>query len=121
MTRITDRDETTYRAVIGGQPMTFDTAEAKFVALADEWDEANAGRSRVAFTSGTYHQVIGMGYAAVPMLLGRLSDGDADWIYALKCITGEQAETPDMDGDHDRIVGAWLSWGAARGFRNGRV
>ena len=71
------RDTDVHRAIIGGQPMTSDTAGAEFAALADE---SNAGRSPVAFTSGIYHQVIGMGYAAVPLLLDRLGDGCVDWV-----------------------------------------
>ena len=110
-----------HRAFIGGQVALFESAAEKFAALADDWEASGAGLSRVDYNHVAYHQVIGMGVVVVPLLLERLRQGDGDWVYALKCVTGEQAETPVMWGDADRVIGAWLAWGATRGFSRGVI
>ena len=120
MVQTTDAIAAEHHAIVGGRSRTFGSAEAKFEALAEEWEESTAALSRLDVNHTAYHQVIGMGPPVVPMLLDRLRGGDTDWIYALKCITGHEAETPDMVGDHDRVIAAWLDWGATRGSRVGQ-
>jgi hypothetical protein len=91
----------------------------KFSRLADEW------RSRAAYASSIlqiatapeYQQIIGMGRAVLPLILHELAVRPDHWFWALKAITGEDP-VPDQDrGDFEKMTGAWLSWGAANGYR----
>ena len=97
-------------AIIGGKPITFQNAQAKFVALAEARDEDNLGLSTSNYQNPAYVQIIGMGTAAIPMLLARLRKGERRWVYALRCIAGEKIETPEMRGNAEKGVEAWLLW-----------
>jgi hypothetical protein len=98
-------------AIINGRVTEFDTEKAKFDALVEAWEDHQTGRSVTDFNHVAYTQIIGMGTTAIAWLLDKLTEGDGDWIYALKCITGQEAETPDMYGDADRVIAAWRAWG----------
>jgi hypothetical protein len=102
------------RALINGESREFATIEEKFEALAENWDEFNIGRSITSFDHPAYHQIMTMGEAVIPLLIDRLRQGEDDWVYALKCITGEQVESAEMYGDSDRVVQAWVEWYEAR-------
>ena len=62
-----------------------------------------------------------MGREIIPFLLERLGKGEGHWIHALKCISGEQAESAEMHGNADAVIGAWIEWGRARGVGIGQV
>jgi hypothetical protein len=106
-------------AIVGGKPASFPDASAKFDALADSWDDVNLGRSVIDYHDTALLQIIGMGTDAIPFLLQRVANGHSEWIYALKCITGQDAESPDMHGDEDRVIDAWISWGKRNGYVEG--
>jgi hypothetical protein len=110
-TEVPSRAVPGFRAWIGGKPLSFSTIQEKLEALAEAWEEQHAGRSVLSLNHIAYHQIIGMGEAAIPLLIERVRNGEAHWIYALKCISGEQAETPEMQGDADRVIEAWVEWG----------
>jgi hypothetical protein len=105
------------RALIDGQGVSFSSFEGKFAALADAWDEHNSGRSVVDYAHFAHLQIIGMGVPVLPLILARLIDGDGRWVFALKCISGDQADTPSMRGDLDAVINAWAEWGK----RNGHI
>ncbi len=106
-------------AIIDGTTVTFHSPREKFEALTEAWDEQHGGSSVVSLNHLIYHQIIGMGAEVIPFLLERLKLGEGHWIYALKCISGEQAETPAMHGDADQVIEAWLAWGQGRGINGG--
>lgn len=103
------------RALIDGRSVEFATPESKFEALALTWAEKNAGQSVVNYYQLSLMQIIGMGREALPFIFERIARGEGKWVFALKCITGEEAETPDMQGNPQRVIDAWLKWGVSHG------
>jgi hypothetical protein len=104
-------------AIVDGNSRLFPNPQAKFEALAESWKDYNLGKSVVEYHDFAMQQIIGMGATAVPFLIERLSAGEPEWIYALKSIAGQEADTPEMLGDEDRVVRAWLEWGSRDGAK----
>lgn len=98
-------------AIIGDKHLSFSTAREKFDALAESWDDYNLGRSVLDYHDFAMQQIIGMGRDAVPFLLERVEAGASEWIYALKSITGREEDSPDIAGDEESVVAAWVEWG----------
>jgi hypothetical protein len=94
------------------------TLQTKFETLADEW------RRKTAFSSSTteivldpnYQQIIGMGVAAVPMILNELRNAPEHWFWALAAITGADPAQNEPDGDIQAAADAWVRWGINRGI-----
>ena len=57
-----------------------------------------------------YQQIIGMGSAAVPLIIEQLTIEPDHWFSALKAITGEDPVPDDAKGDLDQMTKAWLEW-----------
>jgi hypothetical protein len=110
-----------HHGIIGGKAVTFSDSQSKFLALAEAWDEDNLGMSTSNYQHPAHLQIIGMGTIAIPLLLERLRRGERRWVYALKCVTGEQADTPEMRGDPKLVIKAWLDWGTQHGWGHGRI
>jgi hypothetical protein len=102
-------------AIVEGENILFSSAEEKFAALAESWQDYNLGRSVLDYHDFAMLQIIGMGSEAVQFLLKRVAEGESEWIYALKSIAGLEAETPEMIGDEQAVVEAWLGWGEENG------
>lgn len=102
-------------AIVEGANHVFASTREKFEALAQSWEDYNLGRSVIDYHDFAMQQIIGMGADVVPFLIERLAAGQSDWVYALKSITGQEADTPDMLGDEDRVVSAWIEWGRRDG------
>ncbi|HET6251234.1 MAG TPA: hypothetical protein VFE47_26360 [Tepidisphaeraceae bacterium] len=95
-TQLSQPAYTDQRAIIGGRCIVFTDPKSKFDALAEAWDDDNLGMSTSNYQHPAHLQIIGMGTAAIPMLLDKLRQGQRRWVYALKFITGEQPDTPEM-------------------------
>jgi hypothetical protein len=62
-----------------------------------------------------YQRIIGLGPAAVPLLLRELEHRPDHWFWALKSITGQDpAEGTDSIGEAAR---AWMKWGRQAGVK----
>ncbi len=61
-----------------------------------------------------YQRIIGMGWVAVPFILGELARRPDQWFWALRAITGEEP-APDAQS-FSAAVEAWLRWGRERGL-----
>jgi hypothetical protein len=107
-----------YFAIIGSQSMDFPSTKDKFDALVAAWHEHQIGSARLDFQHSSYHQIIGMGWAAVPYLIERMCAKEPGWMYAVKCITGEQPVPADVRGD--AAIQLWLDWAKAKGISIGR-
>ena len=60
-----------------------------------------------------YQAIIGMGKAAVPMILAELQRNGGHWLWALHAITRED---PAREGDgYEAAAHAWLRWGKEHG------
>ena len=63
-----------------------------------------------------YQQIIGMGTAAVPLILEELQREPDQWFWALECITEENPVPPQDAGRVRAMAEAWVRWGIERGF-----
>jgi hypothetical protein len=91
--------------------------EDKFSALEEEWREYNAGRSTIEFNHFAYYQIMGIGPAAIPLLLKRVEQGANAWFVALKAIGGASAASDSTRGNPKAARDAWLEWGRIHGYR----
>jgi hypothetical protein len=93
--------------------------EKKFIRLRDEW---KAQRGLYSSTTKltmhpAYQKIIGMGPAAIPLLLRELETEVDSWFWALRAITEEDPVPPEMIGDGQAMAMAWLHWGREKGYR----
>jgi len=63
-----------------------------------------------------YQRIIGMGWAAVPLILRQLRNGADHWFWALKAITGVDPVPQDRRGRMAEMRLAWLVWAEANGI-----
>jgi hypothetical protein len=91
----------------------------RFEELATKWREETAVTSSVAEMAmhPDYQLIIGLGPAAIPLLLGELQRQPDHWFWALYLVTGGENPVPSEDaGRIDRMAQAWLEWGRSRGY-----
>jgi hypothetical protein len=91
---------------------------ARFAGLAADWKARSRHMSNVAQMAmlRPYQQIIGLGPAAVPLLLGELAREPDQWFWALEAITGEDPVPDEAAGRVAEMARAWLEWGRARGL-----
>jgi hypothetical protein len=97
-----------------------DTAvHARFADLARRWREETALRSSSTAQAAhpAYQQIIGIGPAALPLLLRELEDRGGHWFWALKAIAGVDPVAPEDRGRVKAMRQAWLRWGREQGLR----
>ena len=87
-----------------------------FQALSSQWEQETALESSVERMAlhPAYQRIVGMGPAALPLIMRDLQQRPQHWFWALRAITGE-----DPAAGEETIAGAasaWLRWGGARGF-----
>ena len=63
-----------------------------------------------------YQRIIGLGPAAVPLLLRELEREPDHWFWALKSITGEDPVSPADRGKLRAMTQAWLNWAEGHGY-----
>ena len=63
-----------------------------------------------------YQQIVGMGPAAIPILLLELKSEPDYWFEALKAITGVNPVVENDMGDLSKMVESWLDWGRVNGY-----
>jgi hypothetical protein len=105
-------------AIIDNSAHEFSSIKEKFEALENVWIFYKTNSVHVEYHHAAYLQIIGLGMPIVPHLLRKLSEGDGDWIVALKFITGAMVSTPEMRGNFPAIRDAWTNWGELNGLRN---
>jgi hypothetical protein len=64
----------------------------------------------------SYARIIGLGLAAVPLILEAMKRDPDDWFYALRAITGVNPVTAAMAGNMKKMTEAWIRWGENNGF-----
>jgi hypothetical protein len=62
----------------------------------------------------SYRRIMGMGPAALPLILRELRECPDHWFVALNAITGEDPAPPDST--FRQAADAWLTWGIGRGY-----
>jgi hypothetical protein len=94
-------------------------ARATFHRLAREWEQATFLQSSVTAmcTHEKYQNIIGLGPAAVPLILAELERSPNHWYWALGAITREDPAANVPAGDIRAICDAWVDWGRQTGAR----
>jgi hypothetical protein len=93
--------------------------QPRFNQLADEWmrfASVHSSHKRIV-DHASYREIISMGENALPFIFAYLQKGEpGHWFNALWDITSEQPFDPDEAGDVEKMVEAWVKWGAAQGY-----
>lgn len=91
--------------------------EARFDALAAEWERATRFMSSIQQMSmhPAYQRIIGMGPVAVPLILRRMSGTPGHWFWALEAITDASPVEPAHQGRVDLMTQDWLRWASVKG------
>ncbi|HET6383406.1 MAG TPA: hypothetical protein VFJ58_08455 [Armatimonadota bacterium] len=89
-----------------------ETIEAKFERLASEWTRGTSHLPSVTRQAmhPAYQEIIGMGPAALPLILRRLRREPDHWFWALEAITGANPVPSDVAGDVPRMAEAWIAY-----------
>ena len=90
----------------------------RFQRLRNQWKEQSRYLSNTAQMSilGPYQRIIGMGTAAVPLILDELRREPDHWFWALESITEENPVPPEDAGRVQAMTAAWIRWGMEQGF-----
>jgi len=65
----------------------------------------------------SYQRIIGLGPAAIPLLLRELERQPDHWFWALHAITGVDPTMPEQKGKVQEMAKAWLDWGREAGYK----
>src|SRR5437762_3631383 len=90
----------------------------RFERLAAAWKEQSRYLSNTAQMAllPPYQRIIGMGMAAVPLILDELQREPRQWFWALEAITEENPVPPATAGNVRQMARAWLDWGKQHGL-----
>jgi plasmid stability protein len=96
-----------------------ETVRTTFRRLANTWQSAVAHLSSSSKREShpAYQEIIAMGPAVVPCLLGDLEANRRHWFTALTVITGANPVSGEDAGSIANMIEAWLQWGRAKGYR----
>lgn len=91
--------------------------EAQFRALADQWRRETGllSSSTQKTAHPAYQEIIGMGAAAIPLILREMQERGGHWFAALRAISGENPVPREYAGQIPRIREGWLEWGRLQG------
>lgn len=111
-----DANSLTNSDIVLSAPDEFKTQrlEEQFEALRTQW-RAECGISSSMtkiILAPSYQRIIGMGKAAVPLIMRQLEKGDqpAFWSWALQSITGAKPFRDEDKGKVKALAQAWLAW-----------
>ena len=95
------------------------TAEQRFKKLANTWKSETELFSKISkrVMHPAYQKIIGMGEAAIPLILNDLAKhGPDDWFWALTAITDANPIGEAQAGNMAAMTEAWLQWGRNAGY-----
>ena len=100
------------------KPNTPANLETQFRALADQWRRETGMLSSVSQMAAhpAYQEIIGMGTAAIPLLLRELQENPDHWFMALYALSGENPVPPQYAGRFPKMSEYWLEWGRRKGY-----
>jgi hypothetical protein len=92
--------------------------EQAFSELAEGWRQEIAIYSSVSKKAlhPAYQRIIGMGPAAIPLILRELERRPEHWFWALTAITGVDPVPPEDAGNVRKMADAWLALGREQGY-----
>jgi hypothetical protein len=90
----------------------------RFRRLVSQWKAESRYLSNTAQMAllHPYQRIIGMGSAAVPLILQELQREPDQWFWALEAITEENPVPPEAAGKVHLMAQAWIEWGKQRGY-----
>ena len=90
----------------------------RFRALADQWRWETGAVSSVSEMENhpAYQEIIGMGPAAIPLLLRELQERGDHWFMALYALSGENPVPREYAGRVPKMRAHWLEWGREKGY-----
>lgn len=102
----------------------FQTCSFRFPAAMEFWKLATTWKQETLWDSSVtqkilhpyYQQIIGMGPAAVPLILKSLAIEPDFWFEALTAITRQQPIPIEHAGDMQAMTSDWLEWGRRNGY-----
>ena len=99
-------------------PQTQEQLEQKFRRLASQWkqDTAILSTADQICMHSAYQQIIGLGPAALPLILRELQREVDHWFWALYSITGADPIPEESRGNMREMAQVWLEWGRERGL-----
>jgi len=107
------------KALSEGSDSESEPLESRFNRLAAEWKAGRGPHSTIAkmVIHPAYQQIIGMGNAAIPLLLKELEQRPGHWAWALRAITGENPVPVSSRGKLIETAKAWVKWGRDKGYQ----
>lgn len=102
-------------------PTTQDALRDRFARFSAQWKQESQFMSNTAQMAllRSYQSIIGMGMAAVPMILEDLRREPDQWFWALESITLENPVPPSAAGKVEEMARAWVEWGIQAGHISG--
>lgn len=97
----------------------FQDVGKRFKALVAAWRATRGHHSRIdrLVMNDAYQAIIGLGPAAVPLLLREMEERPDHWDWALRAITETDPVTKECWGDLKAIASAWVRWGRINGYQ----
>jgi hypothetical protein len=92
--------------------------EARFSRLAAQWKADTCILSSITEIAmhPAYQQIIGMGPAAIPLILKELERSPDQWFWALKAISGADPVPSESRGRVREMTSHWLKWAREQGY-----
>jgi hypothetical protein len=89
----------------------------KFQQLAEEWRRETAIYSSLTkkVLHPSYQRIIGMGPAAIPLILQEMKVRPGHWFWALDAITDGESPAQGCDDPVEATL-AWIQWGETKGY-----
>ena len=90
----------------------------EFYKLAAQWKKETRFLSSILeiSTHPSYQKIIGMGPAAVPLILTELRRSPTHWFWALKAISRIDPVPTSHRGNIEKMAEFWLKWGTGQGY-----
>jgi hypothetical protein len=90
----------------------------RFHALITRWKSERGHSSfiRDLCTHEAYQQIIGLGPAAIPLLLAEFEKSPGHYDWALRSITGANPVPAESRGKLKEMAAAWVAWGKQQGL-----
>ncbi|HEY4330050.1 MAG TPA: hypothetical protein VGN88_09975 [Phycisphaerae bacterium] len=105
-------------ALTWSPPASAEELQKEFSRLVQQWRrERGPGSSMTKIIMHpAYQRIIGMGPAALPLIIDDLRCSPDFWHWALHSITGEQPVPKEHAGNVKAIAEDWINWAKSKGY-----
>lgn len=115
---LTKEPEETTLVDVEDDSVLHQSIEERFRYLVKVWQSERPPSSHmsVLIMHPAYQQIIGLGPAAIPLLLKELQHNLDWWVIALHTITGANPIPKESRGKLKEMAQAWIAWGKQYGY-----